>query len=70
MTYEDIFKGNKIISRDGKSVGIFTGANRPCNLEGCRGRCHTVKWDNGKTTYPCGKGLQWNAKQKMWSFID
>jgi len=50
-------KNVKVISRTGNHTGHTTGATRICTLEGCRGRRIVVKWDNGKVTYPCTKGM-------------
>ena len=52
------WKGVKITSRDGRAVGIATGATRSCQLSGCLGLRICVKWPDGKTTYPCTKGMR------------
>lgn len=70
MKISGIAKGDKMISRDEKNTGIFTGVTRPYNLEGCRGLRHTVKWNDGKISYPCGKGLRYDFKMKCWAFIN
>lgn len=49
--------GIRVISRTGKTRGRLTGTRRPCNLAGCTGERLTVRWDNGKVTYPCTKGM-------------
>ena len=52
----------KIVSRDGKHVGTPIGTTRMCRLEGCTGLRIGVRWDDGKLTYPCSKGLRWSPK--------
>lgn len=54
-------KNVKVISRDGKHNGHTTGGSRMCQLEGCTGRSIAVRWDDGKLTYPCTKGMTWNG---------
>lgn len=50
-------KGTKIRSREREQTGEATGTMRRCQLEGCGGNRHGVRWPNGKITWPCGKGL-------------
>lgn len=50
-------KNTLVYSRDAKHLGRTTGSRRPCNLEGCTGLRLGVRWDNGKITYPCTKGM-------------
>jgi hypothetical protein len=57
-------KGVRVISRDGKEKGLTTGATRCCRLGGCLGRALGVKWADGKTTYPCTKGM--SVKRGAW----
>ena len=45
-----------VVSRTGKQTGEVRGT-RSCQLEGCRGLCLIVKWDDGKRTHPCTKGM-------------
>lgn len=44
-------------SRDGSERGELSGATFPCRMDGCTGKRMTVKWPDGKRTYPCSKGL-------------
>lgn len=46
-----------VLSRDGKMKGEVTGTRR-CRLEGCTGAALSVKWPDGKRTYPCSKGTE------------
>lgn len=50
-------KGTKVLSRDGKSVGTTTGSTHHCQMEGCRGQRVSVKWTDGKITFPCSDGM-------------
>lgn len=59
-------KGDKVLSSCGRYRGELTGAKRPCRTESCGGSVHTVRWDDGRVTYPCGKGLQWVAAEKAY----
>lgn len=51
------FKGKAILSRDGRLKGMASGAIHLCPMEGCNGVRVSTKWPDGKTTYPCSKGL-------------
>lgn len=57
-----INKGDKVFSRDGKKVGIATGSTHHCTLEGCRGLRIAVRWDDGKITFPCSRGMSFGKK--------
>lgn len=48
---------NIVISKDGKEKGTVKGS-RPCQLEGCGGRCYRVTWADGKHTWPCTHGMK------------
>jgi len=62
---DDMFeKGTAIYSRDGKLAGIVTGARYPCRLEGCSGMRISVRWPDGKHTFPCSKGIV--ARKGRW----
>lgn len=37
--------------------GKLTGGERACTLEGCRGKRIGVRWDDGKLTWPCTRGM-------------
>lgn len=56
----------KILSRDGKHLGTTTGGTRKCSMEGCSGERIGVRWDDGKLTFPCTRGMHWNEKRKAW----
>jgi hypothetical protein len=56
----------KILSRDGKSTGTTTGSRQTCRLSGCTGIRITVRWKDGKHTYPCTKGLVATKKPGVW----
>jgi hypothetical protein len=48
---------SKVISRDGKSIGKVTGGERHCQMDGCTGMRIGVRWNDGKLTFPCTKGM-------------
>lgn len=62
----EIEKGEKVRSRDG-DIGRTNGNSRVCRLEGCTGRCLSVKWSDGKYTYPCTKGMEF--KNGVWHIL-
>ena len=61
--------GLEVISRDENEKGITTGGNYLCRLEGCTGLRLAVRWNDGKTTYPCTKGMYYNKHKKQWKII-
>ena len=65
----DMNKGDKVIGRDGKYVGYATGSTRRCTLEGCNGTRYYVKWNHGRTTYPCIKGVDWCWEESAWLIV-
>ena len=58
-----------VISRDGKHKGHLTGGKRPCRLEGCRGVCLGVRWDDGKLTYLCSYDMDYDEKTLSYKII-
>jgi hypothetical protein len=54
--YEPVLP-KRVLSRNGKIIGVPTGASYPCSLEGCTGRRIVVRWPDGRITRPCTKGL-------------
>jgi hypothetical protein len=51
------YTGKRILARDGSVEGTVTNAGRRCRLEGCGGVRLSTRWDNGRRTYPCSKGV-------------
>lgn len=51
------FIPKRVLSRDGALVGRTTGGSHFCRLEGCGGLRISVRWPDGKITYPCSKGM-------------
>ena len=47
----------RVYNRDGSEYGQITGTERPCQLEGCRGRRQGVRWADNHITWPCTAGL-------------
>ncbi len=47
-----------VFSSDAESIGrVATGVAIFCRMEGCTGRKYAVRWDDGRLTYVCTKGL-------------
>ena len=57
-------RGTRVASRDGKQIGLTTGASYSCQMEGCLGRRVTTRWPDGKVTHPCSKGMLF--EEGMW----
>jgi hypothetical protein len=62
-------KGSVVWNRDKTSKGFVTGSTKACRLSGCRGLCYAVKWPDGKTTWPCGKGIEYNRETEEWRIL-
>lgn len=50
-------KGIVVTSRDRALVGKTTGTTTRCQLEGCRGTRVWVRWEDGRLSKPCDRGL-------------
>ena len=50
-------KGINVLSRDRKKKGKTTGGSYRCRMDGCPGIRVGVRWEDGKLTYPCSKGM-------------
>jgi hypothetical protein len=50
-------KGTVVYSRDGELRGMASGSEHRCQLEGCGGVRVSVRWEDGRRTFPCSKGL-------------
>jgi hypothetical protein len=46
-----------LYNRKGNQRGTITNTSR-CPLEGCTGARLHVRWQDGKRTYPCSKGVR------------
>jgi len=60
--------GSRIVDREGTTYGITTGDWHSCRMEGCNGLRLTVKWQDGKTTFPCSAGLK-KIGPNIWKII-
>jgi len=48
-----------VLSSDGKEKGTVINWNsKKCTMEGCRHYKASVRWEDGKLTYPCHGGLE------------
>jgi hypothetical protein len=48
-------------------VGTTTGGTRRCSLHGCTGRRVATRWEDGRLTYPCEKGMSFDPETEEWS---
>lgn len=60
-------KGVEVLSRNGSLVGLTTGAERRCQMDGCRGSRIVVRWADKSITYPCSKGMV--SLGKKWKIL-
>ena len=64
-----IQKGVKVKNRDGDMEGTLTGGNHQCRMEGCRGTRLVTKWPDGKRTFPCTRGMDYDGEQNEWRIL-
>jgi hypothetical protein len=58
-----------VFARDAmEPTGLTTGGTRHCALEGCTGLRIGVRWDNGRLTYPCSKGMTSAIRKGAYSW--
>jgi len=62
-----IAQGAKVFARDGAQAGVATGNTHHCRLHGCNGLRVTVRWSDGKFTYPCSKGM--SEGRRAWRIL-
>lgn len=67
MNRPDIEAGVKVFSSKGELLGHTTGNGYRCRMSGCVGWRLSVKNLNGKTTFPCSKGML--RLRKGWKII-
>lgn len=56
--FRDLPPTSRVYSSDGTTFGFRTGGSRQCKCEGCIGLALAVRWQDGKLTYPCTKGMK------------
>lgn len=62
-------RGTQVLNRDKTRKGTLTGGNRMCQMAGCRGLSLGVRWENGKLTWPCTKGMNFNETTNTWEIV-
>jgi len=62
------YKDWTVISQTGET-GTATGSVRKCPMDGCNGQRVSTKWADGKTTFPCTKGMEINDKEKTLTIL-
>lgn len=61
-------KGIPVFARGArKAEGTTTGTTRFCQMDGCPGIRVGVKWNSGKMTWPCSKGMA--RLKKGWKIL-
>lgn len=56
----------KILSRDGKEEGVILNEHSyRCRMEGCSGWRMSVRWSNGRLTFPCTRGCKVIGKHTL-----
>ena len=65
----DLKIGDTVVTFDGFYTGKTTGGSRPCQLEGCRGECLGVRWNDGKLTFPCTAGMTYDDRTATWKIL-
>ena len=63
----EIVSREKVVSRDGDFNGVTIGGSYPCKMEGCRGTRLSVRWDDGKVSFPCTKGMTYH--DNTWQIL-
>jgi hypothetical protein len=63
------YAGGRILSRVKGEVGIMSGSTHDCQLKGCHGVRVSVKWPDGKRTFPCSRDFYYNFTLKAYVFI-
>jgi hypothetical protein len=58
-------QAKKVISSCGE-IGIPTGGQHHCRLEGCSGVRIATRWLDGERTFPCTKGMDYDEEQEAW----
>lgn len=58
--------GLVVRSRDGKEAGKLTGSTRRCQMESCTGLRLGVRWEDGKLSWPCTRGMTFNDQTQEW----
>ncbi len=55
-----VHKGERVCKQDESWTpsGTTTGSTHHCQLAGCIGTRIAVKWDDGKVTFPCSRGME------------
>ena len=55
-------------SRDREQRGVATGNTHECAMYGCSGLRVSVRWPDGRITFPCSKGMT-VRKNGDWEFL-
>ena len=61
--------GQDVKARERDDTGKTTGSAHSCQLEGCRGLRISVKWEDGKHTFPCSRGMAFDDATETWQIL-
>lgn len=56
-------RGTPVMARDASQTGQLTGSRSACALAGCRGARLTVQWPDGRRSFPCTKGMDYDPER-------
>ena len=63
---KQLARGTIVLNYGGDTAGILTGGQRPCTLEGCTGLRLATRWPDGRITFPCTKGMDFDSYRWEW----
>jgi len=58
--------GNTVISSDRKLTGKVI-STKACRLESCNGLNLGTRWEDGRLSWPCTKGMDFDEATNSWS---
>ena len=59
-------RGTIVLTARGDIAGILTGGHHRCTLEGCTGLRLATRWPDGRITFPCTKGMDFDSYRWEW----
>lgn len=54
-----------VYSKSGANIGVITGGQRPCLLADCGGTRVGVRWEDGRVSFPCAKGMKFRLDGQL-----
>jgi hypothetical protein len=62
-------RGVLVWNRSKTQRGSLTGGERRCQLEGCGSVRLGVRWPDGKLTWPCMRGMNFDTTTNTWELL-